>query len=313
MRALEILKRPNIRSVKLLVSIVLLTVLAWQVDYGEAKAHFAQVEHNAWQLLLALVLLFVQFLVTVVRWQMVLKSVGSTAHMYDVARAAVYGSLSNSVLIFGNLLVRPVMLAQCGVPATRAISSTLFERVLVLIVMVVLSVPGVFLLFERSAFYQQAPSTQLLVAGLALAVLAAVAVLLLYNRESLGHGSGPIWRVFTELCAYFRQRRVVVGAVFLTIASQIAIISSAVLISQAAGLNLEPGLLWMILPPMMLIASLPVSMGGWGIRELAFVLLFHEIGISLSAAISVSVMLGILSIIALLIPLIGLSMLTKNR
>jgi len=62
----------------------------------------------------------------------------------------------------------------------------------------------------------------------------------------------------------------------------------------ARAIAISPNALNMLIliPPVMLISMIPVSIGGWGIREGAMVVAFGYAGIEPSQALAVSVLLG---------------------
>jgi uncharacterized protein (TIRG00374 family) len=53
-----------------------------------------------------------------------------------------------------------------------------------------------------------------------------------------------------------------------------------------------------MIPPVLLIIMLPISMGGWGIREVSMVGMLALIGVPKEAALTISVQMGVLGIIA---------------
>jgi hypothetical protein len=52
--------------------------------------------------------------------------------------------------------------------------------------------------------------------------------------------------------------------------------------------------------PVALVANLPISIGGWGVRETAVILLFGYIGVTANAALMLSLQLGVLSLLVAL-------------
>ena len=53
----------------------------------------------------------------------------------------------------------------------------------------------------------------------------------------------------------------------------------------------------MILPPVTLIQLLPVSLAGWGVRELALVVVLSSFGVSAEIALTISLLFGLLLIV----------------
>jgi hypothetical protein len=50
----------------------------------------------------------------------------------------------------------------------------------------------------------------------------------------------------------------------------------------------------LLTPPIMLVAALPISVGGWGVREQAFITGFNLVGVPAVQAVLVSVLFGII-------------------
>ena len=51
-----------------------------------------------------------------------------------------------------------------------------------------------------------------------------------------------------------------------------------------------------LMPPIMLITTIPLTIGGWGVRENAMIIGFGLIGISSDAALALSVLLGLVGL-----------------
>ena len=64
------------------------------------------------------------------------------------------------------------------------------------------------------------------------------------------------------------------------------------------GLDLEVTFLdcLVLVPPVLLIMTIPISIGGWGVREGAMVALFGLIGVPGHGALALSVMFGLVGI-----------------
>ena len=64
-------------------------------------------------------------------------------------------------------------------------------------------------------------------------------------------------------------------------------------LAWAIGIELGLGVALAVVPPVMLISLLPISIGGWGVREGAMVLSLGLVGIDISDAVLISVMYGL--------------------
>jgi uncharacterized membrane protein YbhN (UPF0104 family) len=79
--------------------------------------------------------------------------------------------------------------------------------------------------------------------------------------------------------------------------SYAAIILSVYLFALAFGAALELADFFILVPPVLVASSLPISIGGWGTREMAMVLALGTAGVGPQAAVLVSLWLGVASIL----------------
>jgi uncharacterized protein (TIRG00374 family) len=68
-------------------------------------------------------------------------------------------------------------------------------------------------------------------------------------------------------------------------------------LAAALGLVIPFAVLFALTPAALLMAMLPISLGGWGVRELTFVYFLGAAGISAEAALSLSIAFGLLRVI----------------
>jgi hypothetical protein len=68
-------------------------------------------------------------------------------------------------------------------------------------------------------------------------------------------------------------------------------------LAAGLGLGIPFAVLFALAPAALLMAMLPISFGGWGVRELSFVYLLGAAGISAEAALSLSIAFGLLRVI----------------
>ena len=70
------------------------------------------------------------------------------------------------------------------------------------------------------------------------------------------------------------------------------------LVGQSVGLDYSVLTMAVIVPPVVLLTLIPVSLAGWGIREGAMIGLFGLIGAAQANVLSMSIIYGIILIIA---------------
>ena len=66
------------------------------------------------------------------------------------------------------------------------------------------------------------------------------------------------------------------------------------------GVSIELEITWVdcmvLMPPVLLLMTIPISIAGWGVREQAMVSAFALIGISGEGALALSIMFGLVSL-----------------
>jgi uncharacterized membrane protein YbhN (UPF0104 family) len=108
------------------------------------------------------------------------------------------------------------------------------------------------------------------------------------------------FRLVAELAALSREGRrlfarparsaAIVGLSVVTVGFAIL---AVMLVAGSLGVDL-PFLTWLaIVPPVTLIQLVPVSLAGWGVRELGFVVVLAGFGIPAEAALAASLLLGL--------------------
>jgi uncharacterized membrane protein YbhN (UPF0104 family) len=65
-------------------------------------------------------------------------------------------------------------------------------------------------------------------------------------------------------------------------------------LAMASGITLDLLVCVTLVPPVLLLATLPVSFGGWGVREAALIGLLAPFGVAAGQALGLSIALGLL-------------------
>src|SRR5256885_1981179 len=132
------------------------------------------------------------------------------------------------------------------------------------------------------------------------AAWAAVFLLALSPRRSRLE-QWPLVRKFYTLSDDFRRLLVPTPRNMLSWFAALSqhLLRVAILAMLAAGLGLDVPVaaLFAFTPAALLIAMVPISFGGWGVREVSFVYLLGTAGVSAEAALSLSVAFGLLRVV----------------
>lgn len=284
----------NRRLIQVLVTLVLLALLLSSVDLRELVATFVEID---WVYgLAALLLLLTQNDLTTRRWSTILRAFGGAPGYFRMLRIQYMALFAQLFLpsSIGGAAVRTGMLYRTGVPLGVAINAVLLDRLVALGGLVILAL--VFMPSIALSLSIGEESRILLIAimlGTA-AVLLSLALALVFRpfafwwgllrRTPVRHLVDPLQCAVSKLTA----PRTVLAAVAYSLSGQVVAIFATYLLAQ--GNQMDVALLdcVLIMPPVMLMASLPISIAGWGVREGAMVIAFGLLGVTREAALVLS-------------------------
>jgi glycosyltransferase 2 family protein len=121
------------------------------------------------------------------------------------------------------------------------------------------------------------------------------------ERLPLGRWSGRLARVLGHMRTYRRHPRVLNGAFLLSLGIQAARVIAHFCVGLAMGWSLHPtdlGKFFLVIPILGLLISLPISIGGWGVREWAGMALFAPLGHGGEEAVTLLALTAMLTFIA---------------
>jgi uncharacterized membrane protein YbhN (UPF0104 family) len=280
-------------AIKLALTGASLAYLLHKVDL--AAAWDAGRSMVPWYFVAAVGLQALQVAICALRWQAVLRAIGATL---GFVRAAILFSIGN---FFGQILpgavggdaVRVLATRRAGLGLSTAINSVMLERaatVFALVLLTTLSEPA---LLSR---LDNAPTVWLFPA-LTFGALCGLVLLASLDRLPEAWRRWRLVRGFVQLAADTR-------ACFFTVRNAAPILGIALLGHVnlavlvwvlAVGLGAQVTLLdcLVLVPPVVLVATLPISIAGWGAREVAMITLFGLIGVPAAQATALSVLFGL--------------------
>lgn len=282
--------RMTIVVAKLAVTAGILVWLYSKIGGGRALALLA--DTNLVLLGCAVALTVLQVLVGAMRWYVVLDALGHRAPLSRVTVLFTIGVFFNICVPtgVGGDAYRAWQITRAGAPISVAVNSVLIDRVLVtavLLLAVVVEYPWVAMRFASVNFL---PIFLVSAGG-----LAALAVLMLPYRNAV---SQPAWRLLRAMAVLRGGLRRALARPLATLlsAATIAMFCMSVwlaALSIGVSLSLLDGIL--LVPPVMVVMLLPVTIGGWGLRESAMVIAFGAAGIAPEAGFAVSVLVGLVT------------------
>lgn len=291
------LKQSAFFAVKLLLSIAVLVYIAHGLDLGRLRAHLLSVDPAMF--VLALALIFLQTFVLNARWELIMRALGVSLDLMAGWRILMISLWFNQVLpsSVGGDAVRMWLLRRRGVQWSQAVKGVAADRFTALIGLVALMVAGLPFLASRVSNH----AALLAIGGLTLAGVAGTAVLLTLDRLPKRLTALPAVASFVRfgvLVRFLLLRSERCGLLFGS-AVFIHLVTSAACYALARGVGAQLSLAdaGILIPPVILLTAVPISISGWGVREGAMVACLGLAGVPSEEALSVSLLLGAISVI----------------
>lgn len=279
------------------------SVSALAVSLAVSRADFSGVRESlAVAPAPGLALAFAAFLLIMalggLRWWLALRGIGERARLGHAmalfSAAAMAGQVMPLVASDG---VRIWLAARDGCSMRSAIHSVLLERVFMVLALLALALATAPLFAARTGY--GAPIW--LSAGLLTGGIAIFAVLLFADRAPRGIAQMRPWGCLSGAAAPARRLVLSQWGAYLaavSVLSNLAIAFAAFLLGRALDLQLTTWDLLAIMPAVTLAAALPVSLGGWGVREGLLVLLLGRMGVPAADALALSLLFGVTSLLS---------------
>lgn len=274
---------------KFAVSVGILVFLLSPQNLSSLKADLLAVRLD--MLALALLLLFAQTFVLCHRWILILRAMNVPLGWLPGWRILMVSNFFNQVLPAGGDAVRIWMLRRHGVQWSPTISSIVSDRFVALLALGAVILAGMPFLLPRVG------DNSLLLAIIVVlgsACLGLIALLTL-DRWPSGIIAAPPVRL-VQLAMLVRAPLAAEGrGTLIATAVIIHLITVAACYVLAIGFSAPLSALdaFVLVPLVILSSAVPISIGGWGVREGAMVAALGLAGIASDKALAISVLLGL--------------------
>jgi uncharacterized membrane protein YbhN (UPF0104 family) len=285
-------------GLKLALSILLVVYLLREIDPRQVWEQTVQVD-GVW-LLAGFVLTLAQIVLCTARWRAVMAALGSALPWRSAFRL-VYISIFFSQLLPGGVggdAVRMWMTRKAGVGLRQTVNGVLLERAATLLMLLLLAAACLSLLAE----HVPEPGLLVIFPLLALGGGAGIALLMVFDRLPPAWRGWRVTRGITLLAEdarllFLRPRAAILP---LALASLGHLNLTLTLYALGRGLGIQAGLAdyLALIPPVILVMTLPISINGWGVRETAMVTALGFAGVPASSAFALSFLYGVLDIAA---------------
>lgn len=287
------IQRKSLRLLaKMAVSIGLLTFLVRQVSWDRAASRLNDIALG--HAVLALIPLIAITLLVAYRWHVIASALARPVRFLESWSVCMIGTALDQVLVMMSGDAYRIYWLKKGAPSfSKAVAGVLLDRltgVLGIAVLVIAFLP-------RFAANDSARHLLWLPAAFSTAIVLGLIALMILDRIHIPVFSNA-WLARVALLSVSARK------LFLTASLAIPALSAAVLahmsvatcvavLASALGVELRLAAAMTVVPTVMLIALLPVSIGGWGVRESAMVVGLGIFGVDSVDALLISVMYGL--------------------
>jgi uncharacterized membrane protein YbhN (UPF0104 family) len=300
-------KRIIVLALKILVTITLFAILFTYIDFHETlnKINSLGIVSAIW----ILTLLTLQQILSALRWSIILNKIGESYSRGKIIQVFLAGAVASSLLItsLAGLSVRVVLLTKLGTRVDRVLYSLAFEKLFASGTLLICFVVGMAVLINDSGsnLTENFRLAMYLGIGALVLIMAGLLMLAWLRFEKASNLLEMIRNVVIEPRAF---------ATILLFSIAIIALSFYSISVIALGLEIDVSLVALIAiqPGIAVMSALPLSLGGWGVREVSMVLGLGMLGVESKDALAISLTYGLLSILSTFIAA-GASLLIRVR
>jgi len=288
-------------AAKLAVTIGLLAWLLRSVDWSELFELIGGIAPLP--LAVAITALLALIFPVARRWDLIVAALGGSIGYLSSLRMILMTVLVNQSVPsnLGGDAYRVMATSRAGMPWKRATLAAIVDRLIALLALALVALFGVLALLDQAGL-----ETQRLVTIIGTgAIVGGTLVAWIFFRSRfaarLAGGSEILQRLITALGALLTKPVEAAYLVVLSIIVQCVTIAVMSLVAISLGVDVPLFPLLGVCALGLLISRLPVSLGGWGVREGTLVLGFAPFGVSREVALAASITYGLTELAAAII------------
>jgi hypothetical protein len=222
------------------------------------------------------------------RLKLITADLGYRLTFRDAAMTLSAGQLAGTAFfqLAGQLIGRSAVLSRRGIPAAATVVISGYERVVAMSVSLLLAGCGAVYLFGTLSVDLKSGGASFLKLAIGFAAVTFAGAFFAWGRTVLDLAR----RITPEL--FFRLLR----SFLISLAIQGTTLAAYIALEWALAPQIGIASLAAASCIVMLAASLPISFGGWGLRELSAVVALQAIGLSSASALLIALLIGFLSL-----------------
>jgi uncharacterized membrane protein YbhN (UPF0104 family) len=285
-------RRKILLALKLTVTTACIVYLYRTIDLRTIATTFSSCRADV--LLISLLVYWGAQICVCLRCQLILQNVGAALPLTKILSAHFIGLWFSQILpgtVGGDVTKALILGRDTGLSrATRAILLDRIAGLLILLETVLLMAP----LYDARFHIGPWPTLAGLFGGI---LLLTLCVLLGKYHDHFAARAGLLFRLAEDASQLFR-RAVWRTQLWTSITGHFLVIAVYGLIGYSLDIRIESMAILLITPLLFLVTMLPVSLAGWGIRELSAVWLFGLAGVNADDSIAVSLAFGFFMLLA---------------
>lgn len=284
---------------KYLISFVLLLAISTQLDFDDLWSEVSRINLNLAGLSLILVICQINFLN--MRWYSLLKQSNNSITYEKSSFINIAGYFANTFFLssVSGVITKAGLTSRAGVSMRQAVFLSVLDKCMTFLSLIILGIiafPFLKTLFSETFVI----AMNLAISGSMLAVVLCV----LFIKSGCFKGNivfpSAISHAGVSLKNYMANSRVMSLVFFYSVIAQVCFFLGILALAMSFGAyqSVSPIQFLSLLPVIALASSLPISIGGWGVREGTFVYGLGLIGFPIESAFVLSVQVGIITSIA---------------
>ena len=272
---------------------MLIWVLVLNIDFNLSLISLEEIKY--FYLFLAIILFILTIINNTVRWLIVMSVIGETMKFLTTLKILYISTFLNQALpsTIGGDVLRIFLSRKAGIGLREAINGVMLERIITILGLILL------VLITQPFLITTIEDTSLKIIFPIMAVVAVVGVYCLTWLDRLPRLIGD-WKIIQSLAnialdtrIFFSNLRFSIYSIGMGVTGNILI--SLMIYCCAKSLSIEVTVVHclVLVPPVILILTIPISIGGWGVREGVMIGAFGLVGVSSSDAFMLSVLFGL--------------------
>ena len=287
--------------VKIVLTLGALALVFYEIDFIRVAELWSQQDESL--LIVAFVLFGMQVIVAALRWRVIIlklaKAGDKVFSTWESLKICYIGMFFNNCLPGGTVggdAVRVWLAKSDALPLSLSIHSVIIDRIMALIALTLMVLCTLPLLGNMSGF-----DGMMMVPFVIVLILIGIWLMFNIRRLLSPFQHLPLVKPLLYFVSSLRELLTHPQGAFIVITyafiNHVLYCLAVAYIAESLGIDLSVQDSLILVPPVVLAATLPISVGGWGVRELAMIHMLGIIGISQEEALIVSLEGGIISML----------------